>query len=195
MAIADVLAQPVLLDHIAHVFADLVGGRDRRAHPRLETVAKGIQIAVGPNARILMRPPGAAKRLLRLQHHKRRARILLGQVIRPAHAGNPGADDQHVEMLNPLRRRTIGERCGIVHLVRSSTVDLGAARIQGTYTAVARSRKAIQRERKNLLFLKKKKQKDFHPLGPAYEIGTQPMDKSFLVLFFKKERLPYIPPG
>jgi hypothetical protein len=40
---------------------------------------------------------------------------------------------------------------------------------------------------KNLLFLKKEKQKDFSSFCPASP-GAK-MDKSFLVLFFKKELL------
>jgi len=41
---------------------------------------------------------------------------------------------------------------------------------------------------KGLLFLKKKKQKDFSPFAPSRMGTTAPMNKSFLVLFFKKER-------
>jgi len=45
--------------------------------------------------------------------------------------------------------------------------------------------------RKNLLFLKKKKQKDFFPLRfvPARALA----DKSFLVLFSKKEHPSFLP--
>jgi len=47
------------------------------------------------------------------------------------------------------------------------------------------------RIKKSLLFLKKKKQKDFYPFLPRLtEQHRQQMGKSFLVLFFKKERLP-----
>jgi hypothetical protein len=44
--------------------------------------------------------------------------------------------------------------------------------------------------RKNLLFLKKKKQKDFCKLVSEVQATPRPGRKSFLVLFFKKERLP-----
>jgi len=47
--------------------------------------------------------------------------------------------------------------------------------------------------REALLFLKKKKQKDFFMLGHGLWPCVAPMNrgkKSFLVLFFKKERLP-----
>jgi len=47
------------------------------------------------------------------------------------------------------------------------------------------------RMKKDLLFLKKKKQKDFYPFWPRLtDQHRQQMGKSFLVLFFKKERLP-----
>jgi hypothetical protein len=51
--------------------------------------------------------------------------------------------------------------------------------------------------RKSLLFLKKKKQKDFSHFAPGAASGTRAGRKSFLVLFFKKERafLPSYPPG
>jgi hypothetical protein len=42
--------------------------------------------------------------------------------------------------------------------------------------------------RKSLLFLKKKKQKDFRPF--AWDAGRGAEGKSFLVLFSKKEQLP-----
>ena len=64
--VADVPGEIVLLDHLAHIGADLLGGRDRRPDPWLEAVAEGVQVAVGADARIFVRPPGAAKRLLRL---------------------------------------------------------------------------------------------------------------------------------
>jgi hypothetical protein len=42
---------------------------------------------------------------------------------------------------------------------------------------------------KNLLFLKKKKQKDFCPVFSERQCHRHcPTDKSFLVLFFKKEQ-------
>jgi hypothetical protein len=44
-------------------------------------------------------------------------------------------------------------------------------------------------EKPALLFLKKKKQKDFYSPEPAPPTGVQtPVEKSFLVLFFKKEQ-------
>jgi hypothetical protein len=43
--------------------------------------------------------------------------------------------------------------------------------------------------KEGLLFLKKKKQKDFYALGPAFPKRPGPAHKSFLVLFFNKEPL------
>jgi hypothetical protein len=47
----------------------------------------------------------------------------------------------------------------------------------------------VAQARKVLLFLKKKKQKDFCSLAPCGFGYRVQMGKSFLVLFFKKERL------
>jgi hypothetical protein len=46
-----------------------------------------------------------------------------------------------------------------------------------------------QRQAEELLFLKKKKQKDFYPVSPSGQCRRHcPTDGSFLVLFFKKEQ-------
>ena len=55
--------------------------------------------------------------------------------------------------------------------------------------ACVRYHSGRQAKGKNLLFVNKKKQKNFIHLDRAFAIDTTPMDKSFLVLFFKKERL------
>ena len=101
--VADVPREIVLVDHLAHVGEDFVRGRDRRADPRLEAVAEGVEVAVGADARIAVGQPGAAEALLALEHDKARVRELLGQVIGAADAGDAGADDQDVEMLDSLR--------------------------------------------------------------------------------------------
>jgi len=46
---------------------------------------------------------------------------------------------------------------------------------------------ASKTKNKNLLFLKKKKQKDFTHFAPSLARGPAQMDESFLVLFCKKE--------
>src|SRR5262249_36601276 len=63
--VADVPAEVVFLDHLAHVSEDFGGARDRRAGPRLEAISKSVKVAVGADSGIFVRPPGAAKRLLR----------------------------------------------------------------------------------------------------------------------------------
>ena len=65
VAVADVAGEVVLLDHLAHVVQDLVGGGDRRAGPRLEAIAEGVEVAVGADAGIAVGEPRAAEALLR----------------------------------------------------------------------------------------------------------------------------------
>jgi len=79
-------AEAVLLDHFAHVGQDLGRGCDGRAGPGLEAVAEGMQVAVGADAGIAMRPPRAAETVQRLQDHEALAGALLGEVIGRADA-------------------------------------------------------------------------------------------------------------
>ena len=97
--VADVAGEIVLLDHVAHVFQDFRGARDRRRRPRLEAVAEGVQVAVGADAGIAMGAPGPAKGFLGFQRHERRSRALRGEVVGRADARNAGARDQNIEML------------------------------------------------------------------------------------------------
>jgi hypothetical protein len=51
----------------------------------------------------------------------------------------------------------------------------------------------LERSKQALLFLKKKKQKNFYLLWAlARKVPTPPVSKSFLLLFFKKEALPFL---
>ena len=99
VAVADVARDVVFLDHLAHVGLDLVRGGDRLAPPGLETIAEGVEIAVGADARILVGQPGAAEALLRLQDDEAAVRHLRGEVVGATDARNAGAADQDVEML------------------------------------------------------------------------------------------------
>ena len=108
MAIADVAREVVILDHLAHIVQDLLGGGDRRAGPGLEAVAEGEEIAVGADPGKFVREPGPAEALLRLKHHEAGARELLDQVIGAADARDAGTDDQHIKVLDLLRRRGLG---------------------------------------------------------------------------------------
>ena len=113
--VADVRAEVVLVDHLAHVFQDLRGRRDRRAGPGLEAVAEGVEVAVRADARIAVRDPGAAEALLRFEHDEAGAGALVGEVIGAADAGDAGADDQHVEVFRALLRGGAGEGSGVGH--------------------------------------------------------------------------------
>src|ERR1700722_3090660 len=104
MLVTDVPCEIVFGDDIAHVGLDFIGGRDRRPDPWLEAVAEGVEIAVGADAGIAVRQPGAAKTLLGFQDHEARARKLRHQAMGAADAGNAGADDQDIEMLGRLGR-------------------------------------------------------------------------------------------
>ena len=90
----------VFVDHFAHVAANLVGGGDWGAGPRLEPVTERVQIAVGPCARVTMGEPGATEVGERIENRKRSLRALLGQVVRSADTRDPSADDQHVEVFD-----------------------------------------------------------------------------------------------
>ena len=97
--IADMAAEIVFLDHLAHIFENLRRRRDRRAGPRLEAVAEGMKVAVGADAGITVRPPGPAKALLGFEHDKTRPRTLPGQMVGGAHPRDTGAGDDDVKML------------------------------------------------------------------------------------------------
>ena len=97
--VADMRAEVVLVDDLAHVFQDFRCRRDRRGGPGLEAVAEGVEVAVGADARIVVRDPGAAEAFLRFEHDEAGAGALVGEVVGAAHAGDAGADDQDVEML------------------------------------------------------------------------------------------------
>ena len=114
MAITDVPAEAVLVDDFADVAQDLGSGRDGRAGPRLEAIAKGVEIAVGTYAGISVGEPGAAKAFLRFEDDKARPRALHCQVIGCADAGDACPDDQDVEILD-LRWCGSAERCRIIH--------------------------------------------------------------------------------
>src|SRR5437879_13024581 len=63
VTIADMAREIVLVDDLAHIAEDLGRGRDRRAGPRLEAIAEGIEIAVGADAGIAVGTPRAANAL------------------------------------------------------------------------------------------------------------------------------------
>ena len=99
MPVADVPGEVVLGDYLAHVGAYFGRGSYRRPGPGLETVAECVQVAVGTNAGITVRPPGAPKALLHVEYDEGFFRTLPGEMIGAADSGNAGPDDQHVEVL------------------------------------------------------------------------------------------------
>ena len=127
--VADVAGEIVLLDHVAHIFEDLGRTCDRRRGPRLEAVAERMQVAVGPDARIAVRAPGAAKGLLGFKCDETRARTLRREMIGRTDAGDAGTRDQHVEMLGAGGR--IGLDLGLnVHRIESLRSLLSARKLQ-----------------------------------------------------------------
>ena len=153
MAVADSLAEAGVLDHLAHVLQDLGGGRDRRAGPGLEAVAEGVEIAVGADAGVAVRDPGAAEGVLRLEHQEARARRLRGEVPGGADAGDAGADDDDVEDLGGRCVGRVRGGAGVepgVHVV-SSSGHAGAAEpsadiIASCRAAPARRRRPAERQ-------------------------------------------------
>ena len=95
-------AEVVLLDDLVEVGEDLLARRDRRAAPRLEPVAVGEQVAVGAHARVPVGPPGSAPVVLGVQDDEGPVGELLPQVVRGADAGDPGADDEDVDVTGVL---------------------------------------------------------------------------------------------
>ena len=93
MSITDVAAEVVLFDDFAHVAEDLGSRRDRRTSPRLESIAKSVEVAVGPDARIAVDQPSAAKAFLCFEDDEGGSGTLFGEVIRTADSGDSGSDD------------------------------------------------------------------------------------------------------
>src|SRR5260363_58515 len=142
MTVADVTAEVVLVDHVAHIFEDLFGRRDRRSDPRLEAVAERMQIAVGADAGIAMRAPGAAKTVLALQDDEAGLRHLPGKLIGTADARDAGADDQHVEMFSRLRGRSLPDGRDDVHCCPWTVVVSSRNRLNLITTTVNPSQRA-----------------------------------------------------
>ena len=120
----------VLLDDLAHVAEDLGRGRDRRAGPRLEAIAEGVEVAVGADAGKAVGPPRPAKAVLRLEDDKAGARALRRQMMGGSDPRDPGPDDQDVENLGLLARARNGQR-HIIHRV-------GPFRVGGQLTLFGR---------------------------------------------------------
>ena len=120
VAVMDVRADPVLLDHFAHIVEDRLGRGNRRADPRLEAIAKGVEVRVGTDAGVLVGFPGSAERVLHFQDGIGLARTLILQVIGRTDPGNPGANDQYVNVGGLLCGN--GRRSSAHHRLSSSVL-------------------------------------------------------------------------
>jgi hypothetical protein len=89
----------VFLGRLAQVAEDLVRPGDRvLVTPRPELVAERVQVRVRPDAGVAEQVPRAADRPARLEDRVLLPRVLALQVVRGAEAGDPGADDEDVEV-------------------------------------------------------------------------------------------------
>src|SRR5664279_2977295 len=99
MVEADLLVDAVLGRGLADIVQNLRPiGDCLRLGPWLERIAQREHVAVGADAGVAEQVPGAADAVAALENGKILAEALLLQVITRADAGQPSADDQHVEM-------------------------------------------------------------------------------------------------
>ena len=94
----------VLVDHLAHVGQDLLARGDGRAPPGLEPVTEGVEVAVGPDAGIPVRPPGAAEVGQGLDNAEGLSGRLGLQVVGGTDTGNASAHDEDVDLMCITRR-------------------------------------------------------------------------------------------
>ena len=102
VVVADVRREVVLVDDLAEVLQDLVGAGDGRAEPGLEAVAEGEEVAVGADAGVPVRPPGAAEAVEGVEQHEAGAGPLPLQVDGAPDAGDARPHDEHVDVLDAL---------------------------------------------------------------------------------------------
>ena len=100
MLVSDVLIEVILFDDFLHIRQDFCRSRDGRAGPRLEPVAKGIEIAIRSNAWILMHEPGSAETFQPFQYDEALVRTLCLEVVTRAYPGNIRANDQYINMFH-----------------------------------------------------------------------------------------------
>src|SRR5258707_6165111 len=96
---ADFLVDTVLGGGLPDVVQDSRPVGDRlRLGPWLERIAHREHVAVGADAGIAEQIPGAADAVAALENDETLIRTVVLQVIARADAGQPGADDQHIDM-------------------------------------------------------------------------------------------------
>src|ERR1700735_3466096 len=81
-----------------------------RLGPRPERVTQREHVAIGTDAGITKQIPGAADGFAALQNDIALAGTILLQVIARTDARQPGADDQHVDMLFDLSHHSISAK-------------------------------------------------------------------------------------
>ncbi len=110
---------------LTQIGQDFVGGGDGVVvAPRLELVTEGVQIGVRADAGVAEQIPGAAGGAAGLQDGVGLVRVLFLQVVGGTDAGNAGADDEYIDMLDAA-----DDRCGGGH-------DTDSLRVGGTRTAL-----------------------------------------------------------
>lgn len=104
VAVADQPVDAALAGGLAQVLQDVRSvGDGLAAVPGAEAVGEGREVGVGPDAGVAEQAPRAAELVARLQQREAALRVLLAQVVRDADAGQAGADDEDVEVLEGLR--------------------------------------------------------------------------------------------
>ena len=104
MPIADMPGQIVVVDDLAHVLENLLGRRNGHAGPWLEAIAKGVEVAVRPNAWKPVGAPCPAEAFLGFEDDETRLGTLLGEMPGTANTGNACPNDDDIEVLGDLWR-------------------------------------------------------------------------------------------
>src|SRR3954470_19235661 len=100
MVETDVAVDAVLGRRVLNVFQDLLPVGDRLwVRPRLERIAERVHVTVGADAGIAEQVPGATDGAAALQDREALARTFVLEMIGGGDAGQPGTDDQYVDML------------------------------------------------------------------------------------------------
>lgn len=100
MAEVQVPVEAVVRDRLVQVVEDLVGVGDRVVlGPRLELEAEALHVGIGPNTRVAEQIPGPADRVAAVDDGEGPARLLRLEVMTQVDPGDPGSDDQHVDVL------------------------------------------------------------------------------------------------
>ena len=101
VVIANLAINAMLLGRLAQIVENRAPiGNGLVVHPRLELIAKGMQVRVGPNAGITKQVPRTTRCAARLKDGKGFLRLFFLQVVARTDAGQPRPDDQDINMLH-----------------------------------------------------------------------------------------------